>query len=41
MSMKTLFVRSGLVAVTLLASWSVQAQTPDALQVRSWAAACA
>ena len=41
MSMKPLFVRSGLVALTLLASWSVQAQTPDALQVRSWAAACA
>jgi sulfide dehydrogenase cytochrome subunit len=41
MSMKPLFVRSGLMAVTLLASWSVQAQAPDALQVRSWAAACA
>ena len=41
MSMKSLCFRSGLAAVALMGSLAVQAQAPDPLQVRSWAAACA
>ena len=40
MSMKP-FIRTGLMALALMGTVSAQAQTPDALQVRSWAAACA
>jgi cytochrome c553 len=41
MSMKSGLVRVGLSAVFLMGAMSAQAQAPDALQVRSWAAACA
>jgi cytochrome c553 len=41
MSIKPLYVQSSLVAMVLVASLSAQAQAPDALQVRSWAAGCA
>jgi sulfide dehydrogenase cytochrome subunit len=41
MSIKPLFVQSSLVVWVLAAAVSAQAQAPDALQVRSWAAACA
>ena len=40
MTMKPV-VRSGLMALALVGAVSAQAQAPDALQVRSWAAACA
>ena len=41
MSIKPLYLQSSLVAMVLVASLSAQAQAPDALQVRSWAAGCA
>ena len=41
MSMKALFLRAGLVAAVLSGALSAQAQAPDPLQVRSWAAGCA
>ncbi len=41
MSMKPLSVQSSLAAMVLVAAFSAQAQAPDALQVRSWAAGCA
>ena len=41
MSIKTLCVQTGLVATVLAGTVSAQAQAPDALQVRSWAAGCA
>jgi cytochrome c553 len=41
MSMNSWFVRSGLMAMAFSGALSAQAQAPDALQVRSWAAACA
>jgi cytochrome c553 len=39
--MKPLSVQSSLAAMVLVAAFSAQAQAPDALQVRSWAAGCA
>jgi sulfide dehydrogenase cytochrome subunit len=41
MSMKPLFVQTSLAALALVGAMNAQAQAPDALQVRSWAAACA
>ena len=41
MSMKSFSIQAGLLAVSLLGTVSAQAQAPDPLQVRSWAAACA
>ena len=41
MSIKPAMVQSGLVAMVFAASFSAQAQAPDPLQVRSWAAGCA
>lgn len=41
MSIKPLCVQASLAALALVGAVSAQAQAPDALQVRSWAAACA
>ncbi len=38
---KPLMVKTAVVAMVFAASFSAQAQAPDALQVRSWAAGCA
>lgn len=41
MNMKSVCVRASLAVLALSGAMNVHAQAPDALQVRSWAAACA